>query len=163
VTCVRPLLPSDLPHIRRILLAIGWAERHIAGSEVAATGLAGRADAAVYVATMQDVRVGFCAIQRHAWNNLVQIQWLAVDPARQRQGAAWTLVGRAMDWARTQGARGVFLDTPAGNLGGRRFYEAVGFAPAYVMPRYYDDATGGVTYQRFFDQAPNAATEEVST
>ena len=81
---IRPYLPRDLPHIRRILLAIGWAERYIAGSERAATGLARRVDAQVNVALIDDVPAGFCAVELHAWNNLAQIQWLAVDPACQR-------------------------------------------------------------------------------
>ncbi|MFO7698098.1 MAG: GNAT family N-acetyltransferase [Anaerolineae bacterium] len=151
--CTRPFLSSDLLHIRRILLAIGWAERYIAGSERAATGLASRADARVNVALIDGVPAGFCAVEHHAWNNLAQIQWLAVDPLRQRQGIARAMVAQAEIWARAQGARGIYLDTPVGNVGGRAFYDAVGFVAAYIMPRYYDDETDGVTYQRWFDDA----------
>ncbi len=62
-------------------------------------------------------------------------------------------MAQAEVWARGQGARGIYLDTPVGNLGGRAFYDALGFVAAYFMPRYYDDATDGVTYQRWFDDA----------
>lgn len=148
---IRPFSTSDLPHIRRILLAIGWEERYIAGSERAAAGLAGRPDASVNVALLDGVPSGFCAVELHAWNNLAQIQWLAVDPGCQRRGIARALVAQAEAWARTQGARGIYLDTPVDNLRGRALYDAVGFVAAYVMPRYYSDTTDGVTYQRFFD------------
>ncbi|NLT73793.1 MAG: GNAT family N-acetyltransferase [Chloroflexi bacterium] len=149
---IRPFRPADLPHIRRILLAIGWAERYIAGSERAATMLADSPDASANVALVAGTPAGFCAVEMHAWNTLAQIQWLAVDPAQQRRGIARALVAAGVDWARAQGTRGIYLDTPVGNLGGRFFYEAVGFLAAYTMPRYYDDVTDGVTYQLFFDE-----------
>ncbi len=164
ILTIRAVATSDLPHIRRILLAIGWEERYIAGSERAAAGLPGRPDASVNVALLDGVPSGFCAVEYHAWNALAQIQWLAVDPACHRRGIARALVAEAEAWARTQGARGIYLDTPVDNLRGRAFYEACEFVAAYVMPRYYDDAKDGVTYQRFFDGrsgAESSSTQEV--
>jgi ribosomal protein S18 acetylase RimI-like enzyme len=42
------------------------------------------------------------------------------------------------------------VDTPTTNERGRRFYEALGYRQGYLMPRYYEDALDGVTYQKFF-------------
>jgi ribosomal protein S18 acetylase RimI-like enzyme len=49
-----------------------------------------------------------------------------------------------------KGARGVYLDTPLNNDGGRRFYEKIGYRLGYIMPEYYDAGQDGVTYQKFF-------------
>ena len=94
--------------------------------------------------------MGFLYVQYYAWNRLCQIQGLAVDPDFQRHGAASALVLRAEEFARSKNARGVYVDTPTSNRGGRKFYEAIGYQLGYIMPRYYEDELDGVTYQKFF-------------
>lgn len=91
-------------------------------------------------------------MQYYAWNHLCQIHGLAVDPEVQRQGIASVLVSQAERFARSKGARGIYVDTPTLNTGGRKFYEAIGYQLAYVMPRYYEDELDGVTYQKFFNK-----------
>jgi len=66
-----------------------------------------------------------------------------------RKGIARELVQRAELFAMSKNARGIFVDTPVDNVGGRAFYEAIGYDVGYIMPRYYDDALDGVTYQKF--------------
>lgn len=151
---IRPYQASDQAAIRAILGAIGWEERYITGIEQAAGALSQRADAVVYCAWRVNAPLGFILVELHGWNRLAQIQGLAVPPAAHRQGVASMLVARAESFAREQNARGIYVDTPVDNERGRRFYEAVGYRAAYVMPRYYDDALDGVTYQKFFDVAP---------
>jgi ribosomal protein S18 acetylase RimI-like enzyme len=150
---IRPYRPEDCPHIRAILTRIGWEERYIAHFEALAGPFAAREDTALLMACHAGAPVGFILVEHYRWNRLAQIQGLAVDPALQRRGAATALTAQAEAWARSQGARGLYVDTPTGNTGGRRFYEAAGFQIGYVMPRYYDDQTDGVTYQRFFTEA----------
>ena len=143
--------PDDQASIRRILSKVGWAEQYIAAMEDALPIFAGDPEKyGVYLAVVQKEAVGYLYVQHHAWNRLSQIQGLAVDPDCQRQGIATALVARAEQFARSKKARGIYVDTPADNEGGRIFYEAVGDRFGYLMPRYYEDGLDGVTYQRFF-------------
>jgi len=147
---IEPYQAPDHSAIRYILEAIGWDEHYIVAFEQTAEAFACRDDAAVYMARLDATCAGFIFVQFYAWNKLCQIQGLAVDPAFQRRGIASALVAHAETFARTRGARGIYVDTPTTNTGGRRFYEAAGYHVGYIMPRYYEDALDGVTYQKFF-------------
>jgi ribosomal protein S18 acetylase RimI-like enzyme len=145
-------LPEFQPSIRVILTKIGWAEQYIAAMEQNATLFSkDKENYGVYVAMSGGAVIGFLYVQYYAWNQLCQIQGLAVDPEFQRQGIASALVARAEDFAKTKKARGIYVDTPTRNTGGRKFYEAMGYQFGYIMPRYYEDKLDGVTYQKFFD------------
>ncbi len=148
---IRPFQPGDHVHIRRILNSIGWDEHYIVAFEQAAMHFSQGCNSAVFVADLQESIMGFVFVEHHEWNRLAQIQGLAVDTAHQRNGAASALVARAEDYARACHARGIYVDTPTTNDRGRRFYEAIGYQVGYVMPRYYEEALDGVTYQKFFD------------
>ncbi len=141
---------TDQPLIRAILERIGWDERYIQAFEQAAVNFAGSQNSAVFLARRSGAAAAFVFIECHTWNHLAQIQGLAVDPACQRQGAASALVTQAEAFAHARGCRGIYVDTPTANTGGRRFYEAIGYQLGYIMPRYYEDALDGVTYQKFF-------------
>lgn len=143
---------EDQVHIRRILESIGWDEHYILSFEQAAVHFARNDNSAVYMANLQAVTIGFVFVEFHAWNRLAQIQGLAVDSAFHRYGAASALVSHAEGFAHTCGARGIYVDTPTTNERGRRFYEAIGYQAGYIMPRYYEEALDGVTYQKFFDK-----------
>ncbi len=137
--------------VRAILRRIGWEEQyvHSAAANVRVFADSGPTRAA-YVAEISGDCAGFVFVELHQWNMLAQIQGLAVEPSRQRQGVAQALVRRGEQFALAAGARGMFVDTPTDNLGGRAFYIACGYQEAYTMPRYYEDALDGVTYQKFF-------------
>ena len=146
--------PQHQAAIRQILERIGWAEQYILAAERNAEAFSKNRDVyGVYVAKIGDSVVGFVYVQFHEWNELVQIQGLAVDLSYQRQGLAAELVKKAEAFAREKGARGMYVDTPTLNQKGRAFYEAIGYNYGYEMPRYYEDNLDGVTYQKFF--APN--------
>ena len=139
--------------IRMILTKIGWAEQYIASAEQNMQHFSQDTENyGVYLAVIGELASGFLYVQYYAWNQLCQIQGLAVDPDVQRQGIASTLVGRAEDFAKSRSARGIYVDTPTPNTGGRKFYEAMGYQIGYIMPRYYEDKLDGVTYQKFFDR-----------
>lgn len=144
--------PTYQPSIRRILTKIGWAEQYTSAAEQNMQDLSGKEDYGVYVAATAEIAAGFLYVQYYAWNQLCQIHGLAVDPDFQRQGIAAALVCRAEEFARSKQARGVYVDTPTTNMGGRKFYEAVGYQPGYSMPRYYEDHLDGITYQKFFER-----------
>ena len=144
--------PKYRSAIRRILTKIGWAEQYISSAEQNMPHLSRDTENyGVYVAAIGEIAVGFLYVQYYAWNQLCQIQGLAVDPDVQRQGIASTLVTHAEEFAKSKNARGLYVDTPILNTGGRKFYEAAGFQLGYVMPRYYEDQLDGVTYQKFFE------------
>jgi ribosomal protein S18 acetylase RimI-like enzyme len=143
--------PSHQADIRRILERIGWAEQYIAAAERNAEAFSQTPEVyGVYMATADDLAVGFVYVQFYEWNALAQIQGLAVDLDYQRQGIAAELVKKAEEFAREKGARGMYVDTPTLNRKGRDFYEAIGYRFGYEMPRYYEDNLDGVTYQKFF-------------
>jgi ribosomal protein S18 acetylase RimI-like enzyme len=147
---IGPYQATDRSAIRSILEVIGWDEHYIVAFEQAAEDFARRDDAAVYLARLDGATAGFIFVQFYAWNRLCQIQGLAVDPASQRRGIASALVAQAETFARARGARGIHVDTPTTNTGGRLFYQAAGYQLGYIMPRYYEDDLDGVTYQKFF-------------
>ena len=144
--------PEHRSSIRTILTKIGWAEQYISAMETAADVFSQDKEIyGVYLAVSNGSAVGYLYVQYYAWNQLCQIQGLAVSPEVQRQGVASALVARAEEFARSKNARGIYVDTPTTNTGGRRFYEAIGYRFGYVMPRYYEDGLDGVTYQKFFN------------
>lgn len=86
----------------------------------------------------------------HRWNHLGQIHGLAVQPAYQRRKVASSLVYEAERYVRSQGGRGIYVDTPVTNHVARTFYAALGYHQDYVMSQYYDVGLDGVTYVKFF-------------
>jgi len=138
--------------IRKILTKIGWAEQYVSSAEENMQNLSqGKENFGVYLAVENEEAVGFLYVEHYAWNQLSQIQGLAVDPDFHRQGIASVLVAHAEEFAKSKHARGIYVDTPTNNTRGRKFYEAVGYQFGYVMPRYYEDDLDGVTYQKFFE------------
>jgi len=143
--------PDYQPSIRRILTKIGWAEQYVSAMENAAVVFSkDKENYGMYLAVSDETVAGYLYVQYDAWNQLCQIQGLAVSPAYRRRGVASALVARAEGFARSRQARGIYVDTPTTNMGGRIFYEAIGYQLGYVMPRYYEDKLDGVTYQKFF-------------
>jgi ribosomal protein S18 acetylase RimI-like enzyme len=144
--------PKYRSAIRLILTKIGWAEQYISAAAQNMHHFSQDTENyGVYMAVSDEVVAGFLYVQYYAWNQLCQIHGLAVDPEVQRQGIASALVTRAEEFAKSKNARGIYVDTPTLNLGGRKFYEAVGYQVGYIMPRYYEDKLDGVTYQKFFE------------
>lgn len=148
------VIPFQVEHhsdVVRILTAIGWAEQYVtAAAENAVTFSQHPETLAAYAAQVEGEVVGFIYVQYYTWNNLTQIQGLAVDPTHHRKGIALALVEQAEAFARGKQARGIYVDTPTTNQRGRAFYEAAGYKVGYIMPRYYEDLLDGVTYQKFF-------------
>lgn len=151
-TTIIDYAPRYQSSIRNILTKIGWAEQHVSSAEQNMQTLSqDKENYGVYLAARGDNAVGFLYVQYYAWNRLCQIHGLAVDPDVHRKGIASALVSRAEGFAHSKKARGIYVDTPTLNTGGRKFYEAIGYQLGYIMPRYYEDKLDGVTYQKFFD------------
>jgi len=143
--------PEHRSAIRSILEPVGWAEQYlIAFEDMAIHFSQDSSRLAAYLARLDETPAGFVFVEHHIWNQLSQIQGLAVHPAYQRRGIASELVQKAETFATSKNARGIYVDTPVDNARGRAFYEAIGYQLGYIMPRYYEDALDGVTYQKFF-------------
>jgi ribosomal protein S18 acetylase RimI-like enzyme len=142
--------------VRDILAKNGWDKRYVAGqlealdalSADASQGPLGRA----YVYEAEERVGGFVSVEFREWNRLGQLHGLAVDPRLKRQGVASSLVGRAEEFVKREGGRGLYADTPLTNGTARGFYEALGYWQAYVMPEYYDEGLDGITYLKIFSE-----------
>ena len=62
---------------------------------------------------------------------------LTIGVAARRQGIARALMAAALERARAQGARTMFLEVAADNGAARGLYEMLGFAPAGLRQGYY--------------------------
>lgn len=69
------------PVIRKILEHIGWAKQYITASEYNADIFSQNLDIyGAYIAIHSDIMLEFIYVQFYVWNQLAQIQGLAVDP-----------------------------------------------------------------------------------
>lgn len=64
---------------------------------------------------------------------------LAVHPEARRQGVASALLRSALDAARGQGAKILYLEVRRSNVAAQRLYEGFDFRQVGVRPRYYED------------------------
>ena len=149
-TEIRRYAHGDRDAIAALLRGQGWAERYVAGQLDAAGRLSESAHGATFVCTTDGTLAGFVSVEIHSWNQLAQLQGLAVHPDWLRRGVGTQLVEAAEGLVRDRGCRGIYLDTPVDNHGARDFYIAQGFTEDYRMTRYYSDTLDGVTYVKFF-------------
>ena len=90
-----------------------------------------------WVALMDGEMAGFLVARCAA--DEAEIFNLVVAPSLRRRGLATYLTGNAFEEFRRRGARRVFLEVRASNLGAIRFYEKIGFAAAGRRATYYDN------------------------
>jgi ribosomal protein S18 acetylase RimI-like enzyme len=141
---------ADQQQISDLLHTVGWSDAQIKGQLDSIVTFLADSDSAVYVSKDGEKITGYATCQLYRWNRLGQIHGLVVDPSFRRQGTAARLIAECEAFLQGKGARGVYVDTPVNNEGGRKFYEVIGYQQAYIMPQYYDVGQDGVTYQKFF-------------
>jgi len=73
---------------------------------------------------------------------------IAVHPRRRGEGVGATLLSRALDALRRQGAATVKLEVRPSNEAARALYEDFGFDRLRVVPSYYDDGEDAHVYVR---------------
>lgn len=124
----RPLAPGDVEAVVAILAgspeAAQWSR---ADCERAARGQG-------WVEENGGI-VGFIFARRAV--DEIEILNLAVAPEARRKGVARRLVGEALAWGKSLGARRAFLEVRESNRGAIRLYESLGFVAAGRRPRYY--------------------------
>jgi ribosomal protein S18 acetylase RimI-like enzyme len=87
---------------------------------------------------------GLAAFKYHDWNKRAEIKGIYVRPELKGRGVGAALITRGVDYAKTKGARGLWLETQNINYPAIRFYMKSGFQfcgfdaslyePAAVMP-----------------------------
>lgn len=75
----------------------------------------------------QGLRLIGCTAVALRDNNSAQIRWVVVDPAARSAGLGGKLVGRAIDYCKSQGCNPVFLYTTDGLPESQTLYEKLGF------------------------------------
>jgi ribosomal protein S18 acetylase RimI-like enzyme len=137
--------------IAELLQEHGWSDSQIKGQLEALAALGASEDGLALVAAEAGTPAAFISLQVHRWNRLAQIHGLAVRRELRRRSYATMLLEAAEVFARERECRGIYVDTPVNNEGGRAFYEGRGYHEDYRMTRYYADDLDGVTYVKFFD------------
>jgi len=78
------------------------------------------------------------------WGGVGHILSIAVDPEHRRKGVGRTLILRALERLRKEGATSVRLEARKSNLGARAFYSVLGFKEERELPHYYEDGETAV-------------------
>ena len=133
-----------------LMKSAGWNERQIEGQLSAIHRLAKEEDGEVLVAKAGNELFGYILVEFHKWNRLGQIQGLIVHPGQRRQGIGTQLVNKAEDFVSNKGARGIYVDTPVDNDGGRKFYMEIGYKEDCIRSEYYDTGMDAVIYLKMF-------------
>lgn len=74
----------------------------------------------------------------------MHINKIAVTESERRKGIADALMADCFSFAREHGIRTISLEVRQSNQGAQEFYRQLGFASAYVRPRYYPDGENAV-------------------
>jgi ribosomal-protein-alanine N-acetyltransferase len=77
-----------------------------------------------------------------------EILTLLVLPPYRRRGLARALLEAAVEKARAEGAKTMFLEVAANNRAGRALYIAAGFVQQGIRPRYYEDGVDALLLSR---------------
>lgn len=88
------------------------------------------------------------------------LYWIAVDAARRGEGLGTALVDAVIREARAEGATRIYAETSSQEQYAptRRFYEALGFARAALLPDFYAPGDGKVIYWLALDPASGQRT-----
>jgi GNAT superfamily N-acetyltransferase len=97
---------------------------------------------------------GFAAVEFVPWNRRVIVRHLYVAPAHRRKGIGAELLGGAERFARSAGARCLWLETQNVNFPAIRFYLRSGFRLCGLDESLYDPATVGPDEVALFFMRP---------
>jgi ribosomal protein S18 acetylase RimI-like enzyme len=78
---------------------------------------------------------------------------LVVDTAWQRRGVGRRLMDAVHDASRAAGLPRITLEVRIGNDSGQRFYAALGYTPAGIIPRYYGPGEDALRFERILPAA----------
>lgn len=97
-------------------------------------------------------------------DGVIDVYWIAVDPARQGGGVGQRLMAEVEADAAERGARMVLAETggKASYAPTRRFYERIGYAEIARLPDYFQRGDDKVVFARRFDGVPLRARSAAS-
>jgi ribosomal-protein-alanine N-acetyltransferase len=139
---------GDDKRIARLIISVGWSPRQLKGQLNAINKLAGDNNGKVLIARTGSDLLGYISAEFYEWNRLGQIQGLVVDPSQRKKGIGTRLVREIEGFMRKEKARGIYVDTPVNNEGGRRFYTALGYKEDCIRSEFYEEGVDGVVYLR---------------
>ena len=131
---IEPMALGDLDAVQRIealSFSVPWPEQAYR-SEIQTNRLASYLVARVEGAIVAYGGIWLMVDEAH-------VTTVAVDPAWRRQKIGARLMLALLDVAVARGAREATLEVRLSNLAARRMYEAFGFRPVGLRPRYYSD------------------------
>ena len=103
---------------------------------------------AFFVAEVGAVIAGMLIVIKPAWTDAGEVTDLAVDAGLRRAGAGHALIERALDFARQQRLRALWVEPRSDNADAIEFYLALGFRISGFNDRMYsnqDDTDGRAT------------------
>lgn len=104
-----------------------------------------RPDALCIVAEDNSGVIGYLV----AWGREeVHIANIAVAAAFRRQGIGTRLMEAALQFARHQGAKNVYLEVRASNTAAQKFYRKFDFIPTYTRRGYYENGEDAIVMER---------------
>lgn len=125
---------SMQPEVYQVFYPHGWE----VSQQKAVEEICAAKDTHVWVAIVNDVTVGFIAVNLHTDDSMGEIYMIAVDPDYQDQGIGSELTDFALDWIKNAGMSVAMVETGAdyGHTSARRTYEKAGFK-LWPVARYF--------------------------
>ena len=140
---IREAQSTDLDELARLFDGYRQfyeCEPDLAGASAWITANFNEQRSTVFVAEHGDALTGFtqlypalCSVDMQPFYVLYD---LFVDPRRRRLGVGRALMNTAADWARTQGACRIDLETAHSNVIGQGLYESLGYKQDFVFRKY---------------------------
>ena len=140
---VRPATSADANEILALETALFGADAWSASSVLAELTAQDRSCA---VAVSDGQVIGYVLTLRSG--DVVDLQRIGVDPARQRQGVATALLEAALEQAHDDGADAMLLEVSEANGPALAFYAREGFVEIDRRRRYYRDGTDALILRR---------------
>ena len=140
---VRPATSADADGILALETALFGADAWSASSVLAELTAPDRSCA---VAVSDGQVIGYVLTLRSG--DVVDLQRIGVDPARQRQGVATALLEAALEQAHDDGADAMLLEVSEANGPALAFYAREGFVEIDRRRRYYRDGTDALILRR---------------
>ncbi|KAK1246070.1 hypothetical protein MKX07_005139 [Trichoderma sp. CBMAI-0711] len=81
----------------------------------------------VVFAVVEDEQVYGYAHAAKAWNNMVELRWIALDVSIRGRGYGRMLLDQVVAWARKLGVAGIRLESQSNNVAACMFYKRYGF------------------------------------
>lgn len=95
---------------------------------------------AVVAESASGALAGFAAVQLQRWNRSAELSALFVAPGSRARGLGRTLLNAALEFARSERARCLTLETQTSNVPAIRFYQRMGFRFCGIHTALYDPA-----------------------